>query len=243
MIKVLFENSDLAVIDKPAGLVVYNPPGKQDNTLVDEIIKIWPSIRTEKWHESFRAGIVHRLDKDTSGLIIIAKNPQTQLLLQQQMKSHNIHKYYTLLCLGKTPTDGEIKTQTTRDAKQYNKQKISLMSFSWQKNKVKEAITKYKTIQYYNYQNQTLSLVKAQILTGRTHQIRNHFHYIGYPLIGDQMYFTKTSKNISYELKIFRQFLHSTTLEFNLPDGTIKKISSNLPKDLDDILISLKRST
>lgn len=233
---IIFENQDLAVLDKPAGLTVHKTNiNDTQYTLVDFITKKWPETSTFSWPDPIRAGIVHRLDKDTSGLIIVAKNPEAQKSLQEQFKNHNVKKIYTLLCFGKTDKEGEIKTLTTRDDKLYNKQKMSLMTFSWQKGKVREAITKYKTIQNYNFDGQVLSLVEAQILTGRTHQIRNHFKFIGHPLIGDDMYFTKESKTISDKFKLHHQFLHSSKLSFNI-DGKNLSFQSQLPGDLQNII-------
>lgn len=239
--KILFEDKNLAVLSKPANLTVH-PTSDNDNqfTLVDYITETWPETKNHNWLDPKRIGIVHRLDKDTSGLIVIAKNPKTLKFLQDQFRSHTTKKKYTLLCVGETDPNGKIITQTTRDSKKYNKQKTSLLSFSWQKGKAREAITTYKTIKHYYFDNQILSLVKATIKTGRTHQIRNHFKFINHPIIGDQMYFTKKSKDISNKLNLYRQFLHSSRVEFNLPSGKIKSIISALQKDLKEVLELLK---
>lgn len=241
-INIIYENEDLSVLNKPENLTVHktNINDKQ-YTLVDFIIKKWPKIIKYHWPDKKRIGIVHRLDKDTSGIIIIAKNNQALEFLQNQFKKHSIKKIYTLLVLGKTPPTGEIKTYTSKDLKNYNQQKISLLNVSWQKGKKKTAITDYKAINYYKYKNNILSLVEAQIKTGRTHQIRNHFKYIGFPIIGDQIYNTKDSIQISKELKIKRQFLHATYLEFTNIDNRSKKIKIQLNKNLNNILSSLKK--
>lgn len=237
--KVVYEDNNLAVLDKPTNLVVHkvNNHDKQ-LTLVDFIIKKWPKTKKYNWQDSNRTAIVHRLDKNTSGIIIIAKNPKTQTFLQSQFKKRLIKKEYTLLCLGKTKDREEINTKTTRDAKKFNLQKTILMSFSWQKGKSRTAVTKYETQKYYQFDNQILSLVKARIITGRTHQIRNHFKFIGHPIIGDQIYATKESKIISDKLDLHRQFLHSSTIAFRLASGTIKKVESKLPIDLTKIIRS-----
>jgi len=254
--RILFENSNLAVLNKPANLLVHSTPNSNQPTLVNFIIKKWPQIKKYNWPADaslsavnlprrqaglVKTGIIHRLDKDTSGLILIAKNPKTLKFLQNQFKDKTIKKEYILLCLGKTKDRGEIKTQTTRHPKQYNKQKTSLMSFSWQKGKSRTAVTKYITQKYYKFEGQVLSLIKARIITGRTHQIRNHFKFINHPVIGDQMYFTKKSQAISDSLGLKRQFLHSSIIEFKLPNGSIKKIKSCLPAKLNQILSKLDR--
>jgi len=240
-IPIIYQDDDLAVIDKPADILVHKVKDT-DNiyTVVDFIKDTWSETAKYQWPDASRPGIVHRLDKDTSGLLLIAKNPRTLKYLQDQFRTHTIKKVYQLLCLGKLPQSGEIKTFTSRDPKLYNKQKISLMSFSWQ-NKAREAITKYRTINYLKYHDQILSLAEAEIVTGRTHQIRNHFLYLGYPIIGDQMYYTKESKSISDSLGLKRQFLHSSTIEFITPDGKIKKVKSELPSDLNQILENLQK--
>jgi 23S rRNA pseudouridine1911/1915/1917 synthase len=236
-IATIFDNQDLAVLDKPSNIVVHKI-NTHDNqpTLVEYISKKWPEINKSIWKDKLRPGIVHRLDKDTSGLIVIAKNPQAYFFLQKQFKNHTIKKTYTLLCIGKTQQKGTIKTYTHRDPKKYNKQKTSFLNFSWQKGKSKEAITKYTTISHYTYKQSILSLVKAQIITGRTHQIRNHFKFIDHPIIGDQMYYTKQSKFISDKLGLKHQFLHSSTIRFQLPNKIIKNFTSPIPSNLSNII-------
>lgn len=244
-IKTIYENDDLAVLDKPAGLVTHKINNYDTQyTLVDYITKKWPIISnppTGGWPDKSRPGIIHRLDKDTSGLILIAKNPKTLNFLQNQFKQKNVKKLYLLLCLGETSKLGEIKTYTNKDTKKYNKQKISLLNVSWKKGRSKLAITNYKTLNYYIFENQTLSLVEAKIKTGRTHQIRNHFKYIDHPIIGDQMYFTKNSKRISDKLNIKRQFLQSFYLKFTNTDNKTKIVKIPLEKKLDNILSTLKK--
>jgi len=238
-LKILYSDQNLAVLDKPAGILIHPVPNKKEVTLVDLITKKWPEIKKYSWPDPARPGIVHRLDKDTSGLILIAKNPESLNFLQNQFKNHQITKEYLALCFGRTPDKGTIETYTSHDHKKYVQQKISLLKLSWKKNQ-KKAVTFYETKSYYNYKNHVLSLLKLRIVTGRTHQIRNHLKFLGYPIIGDSDYNTKESKIISDSLNAKRQLLHSANIEFALLDNRKKKITSELPNDFSEILNKLE---
>lgn len=236
---IIYEDNDLAVINKPANLLTHPAHDLKELSLVSLIIKQWPDILNHTWPDKTRMGIVHRLDKDTSGLIIIAKNPTSQKFLQEQFKSRTLTKKYLALCLGKIiPSKGTIKTFLTHSSKNYTKQKSNLLNLSWQKNK--NAITHYETIKNLKFENNPLTLCDIKIETGRTHQIRNHMHYLGFPIIGDQVYFNSASQFISQSLDLKRQFLHSYYLKFNLLDGSSKEIKIDLPKDLQIILTKVK---
>ena len=235
---IIFENENLVVIDKPAGILVHPTEKHEPNTLVDFITNQWPEIKKYTWPDPTRPGIVHRLDQDTSGTIIIAKSPDTLKFLQDQFKSHNLKKIYLALVIGHvTPEKGEIITQISRDRKSSSaKQKISSFSFSWQKSKSREAITYYKVLKYFTYKNQPLTLLELEIKTGRTHQIRAQLSGKNWPIIGDMLYNNKDSKNISQLLNLNRQFLHAKELEISISPHERKKFISPLPKELDNIL-------
>lgn len=243
--KIIYEDKNLAVLDKPAGILVHPTEANEHNTIVDFIIDRFPVIKKYDWPDKTRPGIVHRLDKDTSGLILIAKNTDTQKFLQDQFKEHKIQKKYLALVLGKVePKEGIIKTQISRDQKNRTTQKTTYFSYSWQKQKSRFAKTHYKVLQYFSSYKPALSkfeglratryttLLELQPKTGRMHQLRIHCQHLGYPIIGDQKYFTKESKKISQELNLSRQFLHAQKLEFKLPGGKIKIVESELPEDL-----------
>lgn len=244
MIEVIFQDGNLAIINKPAGVLVHPTKANEQNTLVDFIIKQWTHIKRYHWSDPTRPGIVHRLDKDTSGLIIIAKNLQTQKFLQDQFKNRQVKKTYLALVLGKVePRQGKIITQISREKGDTIKQKISNFSFSWDKNS-KQAISNYHVLKNYTYdlrpKTYDLSLLEVEIKTGRMHQIRAQLKYKGWPVIGDQLYNTKESKNISDNLNLHRQFLHAYKLQFTLPSKEIKRIHLDLPEDLQRVLSKIK---
>lgn len=235
--KIIFEDKDLLVIDKPAGLTVHNGAEETQQVLTDWLQEKYPQIKNLDWPDKKRLGIVHRLDKDTSGLMVLTKNPEILKKLQEQFQKNSIKKTYLALVLGKVkPNEGRIETSISRHGKEFRKKTARILSFSWSKGKQRQAITIYRVKKYYD----NFSLVEAEILTGRTHQIRAHFQYLGYPLIGDPIYKTKQSKKISNNLGLNRQFLHAWKLEFNHPitDNTLK-FTSELPDDLQKILEKL----
>ena len=239
-IKIIYSDDDLIILDKPAGILVHPTEASEPETLAAWLFKKYPEINKLPWPDKVRAGIVHRLDKDTSGLIILAKSPDVLKNLQEEFRNRKIKKTYLTLVLGKIePKEGEIQAAITRG--KAGLQKVLEYSYSFSKEKVRPAVTVYKTIKNFQYQNQDLSLVEAQPLTGRMHQIRVHLKYIGYPIIGDPLYNTKQSKKLSKELGLNHQFLHAQNLEFIHP-LTKKKInlSSYLPKDLKNVLSKME---
>jgi len=236
-INIIFEDSDILVINKPAGLVVHNPPGRSDDSIVDYILEHKIIDKSLDWPDPHRPGIVHRLDKDTSGLLIVAKNPETLLNLQNQFKNREIKKEYTALVFGNVqPEKGSIIADIARH-KTKDKQTI----VSDYEDGGKTAQTDYETLNHYKYHNQDLTLVRCFPQTGRMHQIRIHLKHLGYPIIGDQMYFFKPSKRLSKELNINRQFLHASKITFQYPK-TKKMITfeSKLANDLNNVLQKLK---
>lgn len=244
MIKVIFKNDDYLVLDKPAGILVHPPAtqtsllalragptaANEPNTIVDWLVAKIPNLPKLDWPDRNRPGIVHRLDKDTSGIIIVAKNPETMLRLQSLFKSRNIKKTYQALVLGKMPAEGKIEAGIVRDATK-NQMKVQEMTYSFTKGTVRPAVTEYRAIKHYRYHDQDLTLVECYPQTGRMHQIRVHLKYAGFPIIGDQLYSTKESKRISKELKLNRQFLHAVKLELDN-----KIFESELADDLKKVL-------
>lgn len=253
-IKTFFEDKYLMVIDKPANLLVhptqapkgplpegdpFGVRGRKKDTLVDYIRKCIPEIEKLKWPDKTRPGIVHRLDKDTSGLIIIAKTPEVLQKLQKQFKNRKVQKTYTVLVLNKlSPPQGKIEAPITRD--QAGTQKVQELNYSFSKKTTRPAVTFYKVLRYYRYNNNDLTLLEAHPKTGRMHQIRVHLKHIGHPIIGDPLYNTKASRKTSKELGIGRQFLHATELEFTHPITSKKmKFKSDLPNNLKNIMVKL----
>lgn len=249
---IIYEDENLVVVNKPAGMLVHAGAGETGPTLVDFILDKYPEMKKYSWPDPSRSGIVHRLDKDTSGLIVIAKNPKTQKFLQDQFKNRKINKRYLALVLGQPNVHlrgvhGEWKrivADIGRDQKNRLKQKVTPMVFSWTKGKTRFAETHYRVIKYFHTleygSEQIFSLLEVKPITGRMHQIRVHLKYLGYPIIGDPIYNTKESRRISKKLGLNHQFLHAYRLKFQLPEGQIKEFRSDLPKDLQEVLKKIK---
>ena len=221
-INILYEDNDIAVIDKKAGLVIHPSYGHESGTLVNAImfhINDLSGINGE-----IRPGIVHRLDKDTSGLIIIAKNDKAHNKLSEMFKNKEINKTYLAIVKGSLGKDtGRLETQMGRDLK--DRKKMSVL-----KTGGKTAITNYEVLD----KNDKFSLVRVNIETGRTHQIRVHMKYLGYPILGDSVY-GKESKSVK------RQMLHAYKLEFMHPvTGKEMIIKSEIPKDFSEVLERIK---
>ena len=242
---IIYEDNDVMVINKPAGLVVHPGAGNFDNTLVNALIN-YDKKNLSSINGELRPGIVHRLDKDTSGVIIVAKNNFVHTHLSKQFNEHSIDRKYIALVWGKLrPQKGEIKTFITRSSK--NRQ---LMDVSQTKGKL--AITNYKTIEIYeNSRVPTLSLVEYRLKTGRTHQIRVHMKFKGNPILGDKSYKKKLKKlkDVDPELneiikKINRQCLHAKSLGFLHPTKNQRLFfESKLPNDLHKIVKKLRSTS
>ncbi|MFH0838481.1 MAG: RluA family pseudouridine synthase [Patescibacteria group bacterium] len=236
---VVYEDSDIIVVNKPAGMVVHptDHGAHVSGTLVNALMhhcKDLSGIGGER-----RPGIVHRLDKDTSGLIIAAKNDAAHQCISKQIENRTvIKKYITLLKGHLSPRNGSIESPLIKSHAGGKKD----MQISG-KAKAKYALTHYNVIKYTG----DYSLVEVQIITGRTHQIRVHFKAIGHPVCGDSMYGDKTLNSKLETLGLTRQFLHAAELTFKLPknptpDGGQEKeltLKAKLPEDLKEVLKKL----
>ncbi|MBA1339766.1 MAG: 23S rRNA pseudouridine synthase [Pelagibacterales bacterium] len=241
---IIYEDKDLLVINKPAGIIMHPGAGNYDSTIVNALMNYCGSSLSTIGDE-MRPGIVHRIDKDTSGLIVIAKNNETHENLSIQFSEHTIHRVYQLLIWGKIrPSSGKIDTFITRSSK--NRQLMEVSS-----SKGKRAITNYKTLEIFeNDKTPTLSLVECKLETGRTHQIRVHMTHIGNSIMGDGKYKKKYKKlkNVDTSLenliyKLDRQFLHAKILGFIHPKTQEKmEFNSILPQDLENILKMLRKT-
>jgi len=220
--EVIYEDIDLAVINKPAGLTVYPAPGHPSHTLVNAMLRRFPDLSV--FGDSPRPGIVHRLDKDTSGLMVIARNEQARLNLVEQFKSRSVIKKYLVLVKGKTvPERGAIDAPIGRDPA--DRKRMAVVS------RGRQARTDYRVERYIN----GYSLLDVHIQTGRTHQIRVHFAAIGYPVVGDRVYGVKSAL-------LSRQFLHAYFLEIMLPvSGQARSFTCGLPDDLSNALASIQK--
>ena len=218
-IDIVYEDSDIAVINKQAGLVVHPAHGHYSGTLVNAIlyhIKDLSGINGE-----IRPGIVHRLDKDTSGLIVIAKNDKVHTALTEMFQEKKIKKTYLAILKGKlNKSEGKIVTQIGRDKN--DRKKMTVIDDI---TKGKNAITNYKVVS----QNNLFTLVKVNIETGRTHQIRVHMRHLGYPILGDSVYGRKDNEK--------RQMLHAYKLEFLHPvTGHQMEFTGEIPEDFQKAL-------
>jgi 23S rRNA pseudouridine1911/1915/1917 synthase len=224
-LNIIFENDDLLVINKPAGLLVHDAMDIDiRSTVVDGLLKLYPEIASIG-DDAKRPGIVHRLDKDVSGLMVIAKTQEAFEFLKEQFKERTITKEYLALVYGKIPHPvGEIKLQIAR-----SKTKGRMVARTGDQ-EGKEAHTHYEVIKY----NNTTTFARVKILTGRTHQIRVHFQALGNPLVGDKLY--KIKKMRMNPIPLDRIFLHAQKLGFKLLDGEEKEFELPLPKQLEDFL-------
>ena len=218
-IDIVYEDSDIAVINKQAGLVVHPAHGHYSGTLVNAIlyhIKDLSGINGE-----IRPGIVHRLDKYTSGLIVIAKNDKVHTALTEMFQEKKIRKTYLAILKGKlNKSEGKIVTQIGRDKN--DRKKMTVIDDI---TKGKNAITNYRVIS----QNNLFTLVKVNIETGRTHQIRVHMRHLGYPILGDSVYGRKDNEK--------RQMLHAYKLEFLHPvTGHQMEFTGEIPEDFQKAL-------
>jgi 23S rRNA pseudouridine1911/1915/1917 synthase len=225
---IVYEDADLLILNKAAGMVVHPAPGHSNDTLVNALMARYPELQTSEEGESagevVRPGIVHRLDKDTSGLLIVAKNPRTQAALIEQMKEHRITKRYLALVEGVVALDqGSIDAPIGRNPRHRQQMAITAIGS-------REARTHFRVLR--RFKRHTLLLL--QLETGRTHQIRVHLKAIGHPVVGDLTY---GSTHAHREPILNRQFLHAYQLIFTHPTtGAVLELEAPLPPDLQNVL-------
>ncbi len=221
-LEIVYEDDDLLVINKAAGMVVHPAPGHSDDTLVNALVARYPQL--EEQTNDVRPGIVHRLDRDTSGLLIVAKNTHTQAALIEMMKQHTIVKRYLALVEGNISLDhGSIDAPIGRNPR--NRQQMAITATG-----SREARTHFRVLE--RFARHTLLMLELE--TGRTHQIRVHLKAIGHPVVGDAVYGSGRSRN---EPALQRQFLHAYQLKFQHPTtGEVVELAAPLPKDLQIIL-------
>ncbi len=223
-IEVIYEDKDIIVVNKPKGMVVHPANGNPDGTLVNAIMSICKDSLSGIGGE-IRPGIVHRIDKDTSGILIVAKNDLAHINMSEQIKNHEVKKTYIALVRGTLKeNEATIDMPIARSTKDRKKMAVAPNG--------KRAITHIKVIKRYDNK---YTLLKINIETGRTHQIRVHLAQIGYPIVGDTTY--SNGKN---EFGIEGQCLHAKSLQFKHPTtGKEMKLEAALPKYLEDIINKL----
>jgi 23S rRNA pseudouridine1911/1915/1917 synthase len=224
---IIYENDDVILVNKEAGMVVHPAAGHATGTLIHAVLAHAPDI--EGVGGELRPGLVHRLDKDTSGLIILAKNERAQRFLQQQFEEREVEKTYLALVDGHPPTQtGRVETPIGRDPR--DRKKMAVVA----EGRGRESLSEYRVIESFPKH----SLLEVDLLTGRTHQIRVHMVFLGCPVAGDKVYGKKKAS-----LGLERQFLHAARLGLRLPGARLlRRFEAPLPEDLNKVLTSLQQT-
>ena len=222
---IVFENEDLVVVNKPAGMVVHPAAGHSSGTLVNAMLGYDPEMEGIGGEE--RPGVVHRLDKETSGLILLARNERAHRWLQDQFRLRKVEKTYLALVDGKPPTpSGRVEAYIGRDPS--HRKQMAIVSES----RGREAISEYKTLESFRHH----TLLEFHPLTGRTHQIRLHCAFLGCPIVGDEIYGRKKPS-----LEISRHFLHAYRLKIVLPgENESRFFEAPLPEELERVFAALR---
>lgn len=222
-IQIIYEDDDVAVINKPKGMVVHPACGNHSGTLVNALLFNCKNL--SGINGIIRPGIVHRIDKQTSGVLVIAKNDKAHIKLSEQLKNHTMKRVYYALVYG------EIKSETGRIETLIGRHKIDRKKMAVVKNGGKNAVTHFEVLERFN----GYSFIRLRLETGRTHQIRVHMAYIGYPLVGDEIYGSKKQK-----IKIKGQMLHAVLLGFIHPtSGEYMEFEAELPAEFKELLQKL----
>jgi 23S rRNA pseudouridine1911/1915/1917 synthase len=229
-LQVVYEDGDVLILDKPTGLVTHPSPGHTSGTLVNALlgrggIEAYGTVAGED-----RPGIVHRLDRDTSGLIVIARNDRAQTALMAQLKARRVKKTYLALVAGAVPAErGRIEAPIGRDSRHYSRMTVIASG--------RPSVTGYRVRERFP----GWTLLEVDLMTGRTHQIRVHFASIGHPVAGDPVYATGAARRGPDGLE--RLFLHSWRIEFASPSSDkIIRAEAPLPPELESVLDTLRAS-
>jgi 23S rRNA pseudouridine1911/1915/1917 synthase len=229
---IVYEDQALLVVNKPAGMVVHPAPGHPGGTLVNAVLAYCPELAAS---DDDRPGIVHRLDRDTSGLILVAKSEKARRALQRQFKERQVHKAYLALLDGHLqPAWGRVEAPVGRDP--HHRQRMTVLAGG------REAVTEYHVLEQFAHRvgpaAGDYTLVEAEPVTGRTHQIRVHFASIGHPVVGDEVYGRRKSR-----LPVPRQFLHARRLGFKHPStGQRLELEVPLPEELAAVVDLLRQT-
>lgn len=231
-VPVIYEDGNVLAVNKPAGISVHGGPQIKEKTLVDWLIEKYPGLKkvgdlpAGRQVIQTRPGIVHRLDKDTSGVLAIAKNQKTFEFLKKQFKSRKVEKKYIALVYGALEKgQGVIELPIGKGGKDFRKKAVG----RGMRGKIREAVTEYKLLEKFR----EYTLVEVFPKTGRMHQIRVHMKSINHPVVCDKLYAGR-KRECPFGLK--RHFLHASSLSFSLPDSSKIKLEADLPEDLQRIL-------
>ncbi|MBI2484687.1 RluA family pseudouridine synthase [Candidatus Uhrbacteria bacterium] len=232
-LQILYEDADIVVVNKPAGLLVHRI--HEDDTMpnvADLLAEKFPSLRTVGDRPDLRPGIVHRLDKEASGILVVAKTQAAFTHLKEQFKTRTVEKFYNVLVYGKVSKDvGDIHFRLSR-----SKKTGRMAALPKDASLGREAHTEYEVMARYA----TATLLRIQIHTGRTHQIRSHMLALGHPVVGDKLYRRGHMRHIR-PIETDHLFLHAEELSIDLPSGLRKTFHAELPKELEAILQSLHK--
>ena len=248
-LSIIYQDNDIVVVNKPAGMAVHKGVAEKGETLADWLIEKFPEIKQVGDEPELRPGIVHRLDKDTSGVLVAARNQKSFEFLKNQFQKREVVKKYLALVEGELknnlPTgqagNGVIDLPIGRSRSDFRKKLASDSA----KGELREAITEYKVLERFGSVRHSMSntgrpytLVEAYPKTGRTHQIRVHFKAVGHPIVCDSLY---GGKRMTCPFGLARHFLHANFLEFVSPSGAKLKLEADLPEDLEKVLAGLRK--
>jgi 23S rRNA pseudouridine1911/1915/1917 synthase len=237
-IDVIYEDGDFIVVNKPAGLVVHPGTQNKKHTLVNALLSQYPKISEARQNDTeiakLRPGIAHRLDKDTSGAIVVAKNKKALGHLMGEIKHRRVKKIYQALVFGWTLKSGSLISKISRDKNNRTKMSEGIAG--------KAAISFFISKKYFQASSskEKISLLDVEIKTGRTHQIRVQLKSNGHPVLGDNVYKTKESFLLSKKNRIKRQMLHAKSIEFESIKGEKIKVTADLPIDFTELMESLQ---
>ena len=228
--ELLYEDEFMAVINKPAGVVVHPAPGNPDGTVVNAILSRYPELRSAELPDGSRPGIVHRLDKDTSGCLAVARTPEAQAKLCEAFAARETGKIYLAITAG-VPAEKKGRIENLIGRHPVNRQKMAIVERNG-----KNAVSEYEVIDEGRINNVKTALIKVRIYTGRTHQIRVHLASLGCPVLGDELYGgAKACHGIP------RQMLHAWKLKVPHPqNGEMVKVQSPIPEDMEKIYRLMK---
>jgi 23S rRNA pseudouridine1911/1915/1917 synthase len=229
-LNIIYEDRDFLAVNKPSGIVVHPDERHKSETLIQEILKKYPEIKSVG-EDPARPGLIHRLDKDTSGILLVAKNQKTFQYFKEAFQNNRVKKTYLTLLAGRIKNkEGLIDLPIGRS----KKSPMRRIAGKGGAGKIRSAITKYKVLKYLD----GFSFCEAKPLTGRTHQIRAHFAAIGHPVVCDKIY---SGKKFICPGELARQFLHAYKLEFVSPSGSKLLLESGLPEDLEKVIKTLSK--
>ena len=243
-LSIIYQDNDIVVVNKPAGVAVHKGVAEKGETVADWLMEKFPEMKKVGDEPEFRPGIVHRLDKDTSGVLVAARIQKSFEFLKNQFQKREVVKKYLALVEGELKNDnGTIDLPIGRSKSDFRKKLASDNA----KGELREAVTEYKVLERFGSVRHSMSntntghpytLVEAYPKTGRTHQIRVHFKAIGHPIVCDSLY---GGKRMTCPFDLARHFLHANFLEFISPSGARLKLEADLPEDLAEVLAGLRK--